>query len=165
MSTVQLTDTQRQVLKHAARKTGGCITWFPDSVKGGARKKVLDGLLNRELVTTNGNDWFVSAKGYEALGGRRPKPVVADAELEAAVAGAEAAWPAKPRTRQDSKQAQVIAMLKRQQGATIAQICEATEWLPHTVRGTFAGAFKKKLGLDITSTKDAGAERVYRINA
>jgi len=31
------------------------------------------------------------------------------------------------------------------------------------VRGTFAGAFKKKLGLDIKSTKDAGGERVYRI--
>jgi len=38
-----------------------------------------------------------------------------------------------------------------------------TGWQAHTVRGTFAGAFKKKLGLDITSTKDIGADRVYRI--
>jgi len=52
-------------------------------------------------------------------------------------------------------------MLKRPEGATIAQICEATGWMPHTVRGTFAGAFKKKLGLQITSTKEAGAERIY----
>ena len=40
---------------------------------------------------------------------------------------------------------------------------EATSWQAHTVRGTFAGAFKKKLGLDVTSTKEQGAERVYRI--
>jgi hypothetical protein len=55
----------------------------------------------------------------------------------------------------------VIAMLKRPEGATIAQICEATGWMPHTVRGTFAGAFKKKLGLQITSAKEAGADRIY----
>ena len=34
---------------------------------------------------------------------------------------------------------------------------------PHTVRGTFAGAFKKKLGLTIVSDKPQGGERVYRI--
>ena len=48
-------------------------------------------------------------------------------------------------------------------GHTVSQICEATGWQQHTVRGTFAGAFKKKLGLDINSTKEAGGERVYRI--
>ena len=66
-------------------------------------------------------------------------------------------------TRQNSKQAQVIALLKRPEGATIKQICDATEWQAHTVRGTFAGAFKKKLGLTITSDKIEGRERTYRI--
>ena len=68
-----------------------------------------------------------------------------------------------PRTRDNSKQATVIGMLKRPEGATIQQIVEATSWQAHTVRGTFAGAFKKKLGLTITSTKDAGEQRVYKI--
>ena len=54
-------------------------------------------------------------------------------------------------------------MLHRPEGATLAQICACTGWQQHTVRGTFAGAFKKKLGLDIMSTKDDGGERVYRI--
>ncbi len=54
-------------------------------------------------------------------------------------------------------------MLKRPTGATISQICEAPGWQQHTVRGTFAGAFKKKLGLEITSTKEAGGERIYRV--
>jgi hypothetical protein len=71
--------------------------------------------------------------------------------------------PVKVRTRENSKQATVVQMLKRPGGTTIAQICEATGWQAHTVRGTFAGAFKKKLGLTIESDKVQGGERVYRI--
>ena len=71
---------------------------------------------------------------------------------------------AAPRkTRDGSKQAQLIAMLRSKQGATIAQIVEATCWQPHSVRGFFAGALKKKLGLTVTSKKVEGRERVYRI--
>jgi hypothetical protein len=54
-------------------------------------------------------------------------------------------------------------MLRRKEGATIAQIVAATGWQPHTVRGAFAGALKKKLGLTITSEKVEGGERTYRI--
>ena len=63
--------------------------------------------------------------------------------------------------QRDSKQATIIQMLNHPQGATIAQICEATGWQAHTVRGTFAGAFKKKLGLTITSSKAQGGVRTY----
>jgi hypothetical protein len=54
-------------------------------------------------------------------------------------------------------------MLRRPEGATIAQICDATGWQTHTVRGTFAGALKKKLGLAVLSEKVEGRGRVYRI--
>jgi len=67
------------------------------------------------------------------------------------------------KTRDGTKQAQLIAMLRRKQGATIAQIVAATGWQPHTVRGAFAGALKKKLGLTVTSEKVEGGERVYRL--
>jgi hypothetical protein len=53
-------------------------------------------------------------------------------------------------------------MLRRKEGATIAQIVTATGWQPHTVRGAFAGALKKKLGLIVTSEKVEGT-RVYRL--
>lgn len=70
---------------------------------------------------------------------------------------------ASPRkTRDNTKQANLIAMLRRPEGATIAQVVDATGWQPHTVRGAFAGALKKKLGLTVTSEKVDGA-RVYRI--
>ncbi|WP_119352855.1 DUF3489 domain-containing protein [Azohydromonas sediminis] len=194
MTTVTLTPAQRAILAHAVEHAGGRIEWFPDNIKGGARKKVLDGLFNRALIATDGTDWFVAAEGYDALGLPRPgaktqrvgsfeahldriianaesAPAAAsDPELEAAVTAAEAAWAqdaqrtAEPRrTRADSKQAQVIAMLRRPEGATVRQIMETTGWQAHTVRGTLAGALKKKLGLTIVSEKVPGGERVYRL--
>ena len=72
----------------------------------------------------------------------------------------------KPRgTRADSKQAQLIAMLKEKKGATVDEIVKAFGWQPHTVRGAIAGALKKRLGLDVTSAKVEGRGRVYRIVA
>ena len=157
--TIQLTPTQQAILTHAHQHTEGKIAWFPENIKGGARQKVIDGLFKRALITYDGKDWFVAAEGYEALGVPRKAPVSAQAIDEVI----KAATAAKPRTRDNSKQAQVIAMLKRPEGATIEQICEATQWQAHTVRGTFAGAFKKKLGLEITSTKEVGGQRIYRV--
>jgi len=63
-----------------------------------------------------------------------------------------------------TKQAMLIDMLKRDEGAAIGQIIEATGWQPHTVRGAISGALKKKLGLAVTSTKSETGERVYRIS-
>ena len=72
---------------------------------------------------------------------------------------------AKERTpREGTKQATMIAMLQRKDGATIAEIVEATGWQQHTVRGAFAGALKKKLGLTIASEKEEKRGRVYRVS-
>jgi len=71
--------------------------------------------------------------------------------------------PKAPRTGDGSKQAQLIAMLRRAKGATVDEIAEALSWQPHTVRGAIACALKKKLGLEVTSEKDEKRGRIYRI--
>ena len=57
--------------------------------------------------------------------------------------------PRKP--REGTKQEQVLAMLRRPEGATVAQIAEATGWAQHTVRGFFAGLKKKGHAVEVKS--------------
>ena len=47
----QLTPAQHAILTYAHQHTEGKISWFPENIKGGARKKVIDGLFNRALIT------------------------------------------------------------------------------------------------------------------
>ena len=70
---------------------------------------------------------------------------------------------AKP-ARDGSKTAQVVAMLQRKNGATLAEIMEKMGWQRHTVRGFVAGAMKKA-GYTVESFKPEGGDRTYRINA
>jgi Protein of unknown function (DUF3489) len=67
-----------------------------------------------------------------------------------------------PQPVRASKQAEVIALLRRPEGATVDEVRAATGWQPHTVRGVFSGALKKKLGLAVVATKEERG-RVYRI--
>ena len=64
--------------------------------------------------------------------------------------------------RSDSKQAKVIGLLRRPQGASIEEMMKVTGWQAHSVRGVMSGALKKKLGLTIASAKEKRG-RVYRI--
>jgi hypothetical protein len=79
----------------------------------------------------------------------------------------------KPTPRTGTKQALMIEMLKRLEGATVEQIAAATGWQHHTIRGAISGALKKKLGLTIEATRTRevgpnktgakGSSTVYRI--
>jgi Protein of unknown function (DUF3489) len=62
---------------------------------------------------------------------------------------------AKPAPRAGTKQALLIELLKRPEGATVEQIAAATGWQHHTIRGAISGALKKKLGLTIEARRSA----------
>ena len=70
----------------------------------------------------------------------------------------------KSDTKRPSKQGEVIAMLRRPEGATVDEVASAMGWQRHTVRGLFSGTLKKKLGLTVASAQEERG-RVYRIAA
>jgi hypothetical protein len=86
------------------------------------------------------------------------------AKAKAKIPSIKAKHPAIPKTRANTKQAQLVALLRRSQGATIQEIATATGWQSHSVRGVISGALKKRLGLTITSKQEKRG-RVYRVSA
>jgi len=64
--------------------------------------------------------------------------------------------------RQDSKQSKMIALMQREEGATIEELITATGWQKHSVRGVISGALKKKLGLQVTYYQEERG-KIYRV--
>jgi hypothetical protein len=65
--------------------------------------------------------------------------------------------------RQGSKKAQVIELLRRPEGATLAALMEATGWQAHSVRGFISGSLGKKMGLKVTRLKRDDGASVYSL--
>jgi hypothetical protein len=61
-----------------------------------------------------------------------------------------------------NKKAEVIALMKRAKGATLAEITDVTGWQKHTVRG-FVSILGGKGGEKIESSKNTDGARAYRI--
>ena len=142
---MKLTDTQRTLLETAAKHPQKKLTNFPDTLKGGARIKVLTAMRNAQLIEASATEpeiYVATATGLQEIG--------------------ITTQPSRT-TREGTKQAVLIELLSRAEGATLPQMTEATGWQVHTVRGAMAGALKKKLGLEISSEKQTGTDRVYRI--
>ena len=188
----QLSDSQLVVLTAACQRPDRCVFPVTAKLKGNAAGNVLKSLLKKELIKEvrakrddtvwrhdekRGRMTLVATKAaFAALGiDEREEELEAEPD-EAATPSTEveaepnqrpnASKTKKPkprRSRDDSKQAQLIVMLKRTKGASIEEIVAAFGWQAHTVRGAIAGALKKKLGLDVTSEKDEKRGRVYKI--
>jgi len=186
----KLSDIQLVILNAACKRDNGRVLPLPDRLKGGAAIKVVDSLLAKCLIKEvdakrgepvwrqtgdgHGVTLIITAAGLAALSifpeeapkapaqaARKRKASKAPPAPKAGPTAATDATPAKIRT--GTKQALLIDLLRRPQGATIPEIVEATGWLAHTVRGAMAGALKKKLGLTITSVKDDTRGRIYKI--
>jgi hypothetical protein len=72
---------------------------------------------------------------------------------------------AQPAATKTTKQDQVLALLRRQSGASIDEIVAATDWQPNSARGFLAGAVKKRLGIEVVSEKGEDGIRRYHVAA
>jgi hypothetical protein len=140
----KLTETQSKILKAAAERSDSNIEPLPSHINAGIRPRVIQGLLNRQLIEQTGDMYIISQTGFLAIGAEKPKK--------------------KPQQRDGTKQARMIALMQRAEGASIDEICSETDWQKHTVRGVFSNTLKKRLGLTVTSYKDEGQPRRYRVS-
>jgi hypothetical protein len=100
-------------------------------------------------------------KGQKAAKGGKAKA----SPKELAKAGKKAKpAPAKEASapRAESKGAEILELIGRPKGASLAEIVKATDWQKHSIRG-FLSTAAKKHGLKIESTKTEAGDRVYQI--
>lgn len=156
---LKLSPVQSLLLRTAARRPDGRVI-PPDTVRGGARVKVLTALLQRGWIEPADDGHLLTDAGYAAIGQQRPIPpddvqpmdTIGDLQLLEGI-------PIRPGT----KLAALVVALRRPQGASCLQLMLATGWQPHTVRGAISGLLRKRLGLNVVLTHNAVGERVYRI--
>ena len=142
-----ITERQLDLITRAHCDANGLIEPLLE-LKGGAKLKMIASLASRHLIEQADGQWRLTRSAIAIIKGEAkaeevlPSPVAADNATEedaiattaAATTPAPLATPASdfaPTGRGHSKQALVIEMLKRPEGVTIAQICEATGWQAH----------------------------------
>ena len=155
----KLSPAQNLLLRSAARRADGRVI-PPDTLRGGARVKVLAALLQRGWNEPADDGQVMTDAGYAAIEQQRPAPpddvqptdTIVDLQLLEGIS-----------VRPGTKLAALVVALRRPQGATSLQLMLATGWQPHTVRGAISGMLRKKLGLNVVLAHNDTGERVYRV--
>jgi Protein of unknown function (DUF3489) len=95
-------------------------------------------------------------------GPKKPKATKATKATKAAKSPKQAA---NSEARPGSKKEIVLKLLRRDQGATLAEIAKATDWQNHSIRGFLSAQVTKKMKMKmkVESTKSEAGERTYRI--
>jgi len=102
-------------------------------------------------------------QGRATVHAARKKPATATPKHARATSKPNAeAPPPKPERQIGGKLGIMVGLLQRPEGATLDQMCDATGWQAHSVRGGLAGALKRNRGFEIASEKTDGL-RIYRI--
>ena len=153
----KLTDTQSLILSRAASRPGNLAMPLPEGLHGAAAQKAVTAMITRgwleevdadlrrgeplwrETGDGHGTTLIATEAGLEAIG---IEPVAASAVASARKAKSQTGAEPAPTTgetdapksvtiRDGTKQAQIIALLQRPEGASIAEIVEATSWQAH----------------------------------
>jgi hypothetical protein len=67
------------------------------------------------------------------------------------------------KSRDKTKTAKVLKLLRRPEGTTLKKLIETTGWQAHSVRGFLSGTVGKKMGLELLSSKGQDKERIYSV--
>jgi len=174
----KLTETQTIILSAGAQRPENIALPLPKGLAGAAAKMAVTKMIEhgwlqevdanlrrgeplwRETGDGHGTTLVVTDAGLLAIG---IEPVVVHTMTAIKNDAAETPGPKQATLRAGTKQAQIIALLERPGGATIAEIVAVTAWQAHSARGLISGVLKKKLGLVVGSTKEDGRGSVYRI--
>jgi hypothetical protein len=165
----KLTDMQLVLLTTACQREDGSLLPPPESLGAQAAhiRKAVEALIKKGLATEK--EGMAETQSWRSDGGLIIGVIVTDAGRAVIDPPAAdqpptmnaASAPATPApSRPHSKQTQVINLLKREGGAALVDIIEATGWLPHTSRAALTGLRRK--GHAILSEKVEGATR-YQI--
>lgn len=172
----KLNDLQLVLLSTASQRKDGNLLPLPESVADSATraKKAIESLIKCGFVAEahaahNVPSWredsdrrigaFITAEGKAAIGTDDAEPG-GDRQPAAAPPPPPAAPARKPgEIRAGTKQALLVEMLERTEGASIQEIVDATGWLPHTTRAALTGL--KKRGFEVTSEKVGGVGRYH----
>jgi hypothetical protein len=188
----KLTDTQTIILSRAATRPDNLAMPLPKGLHGAAAQKAVTAMITRgwlEEVEANlrrgeplwretgdghGTTLVATEAGLAAIGIepvvattmnnlRKSKLELASALKDAGVALTDPVTLKPVAIRAGTKQAKIIALLQRSEGASISEIVEVTGWAAHSARGMISGGLKKKLGFEVSTTSDELRGRVYHI--
>jgi hypothetical protein len=169
----RLNDLQLILLSTAASRDNGSLLPVAENIANDAERigAAIKALMKRQLVeeqpvtdrslTFREQDQepiglFITDAGRTAIGAGDE----ADGN-ESEKASSEAPKPAAGKTeRGPSKIDQVITLLRRQEGATLAEMVEATGWLPHTTRAALTGLKKKGHTIEKSKSDDVTCYRI-----
>lgn len=143
----KLNDTQTILLSTASQRENGSVFPLPDRFAQPSARltKALDSLTAASLAEeretsdvacsyrTDGDmnfGLFITTAGLAAIG-------VSDDDISVSPP------PASDTSIRTTKSATVVAMLSRDDGATLADLMAATDWLPHTTRAALTGLRKR----------------------
>ena len=174
----KLTDTQTIILSAGAQRPENIALPLPKGLAGAAAKMTVTKMIEhgwlqevdanlrrgeplwRETGDGHGTTLVVTDAGLLAIG---IDPVVVKTMTTIREHAAEVPSPKQPTQRAGTKQALLIEMLQRPEGASIAEIAAATGWMGHTARGAISGVLKKKLGLAVKTDKVLGRGTIYKL--
>ena len=167
----QLSDTQSILLATAAQREDGSLYPLPATITApaGGVAKSIGALVKRGLAEERavGNaaqvyrsdgdqrfGLFVTTAGKAAIG------IDEDAPVGPVASPSPAPSSVAPGPARQTKAALVLALLGRAEGATLAELVEATDWLPHTTRAALTGLRKKGHAIERSKRTDATCYRV-----